>query len=369
MPLDPQPPPLPNKAPRATIQNLHKAIYDIKLPKSTSAKSCSVPLEDWNTIRSLAASLVQQPGNSANSDSARISSLSTKLDSLASKLDTLASQIPQTTPTPGSKRRAISGSRNLICPRDCTPLAWQHFLQILRFCRATSAPSHVPHDTTCDILLTPRDRQNKAFSTETHFAIQQQFNALMVRLGLKYTPAWAEGQEVDAVPSARAVAKYRNSDIRLTVQSSAEVDYLRRHTDSWLPAFSSQLELRSPTFAVVMHRVPTDFEIGTTVYDFDTDRWENDVNELADANAGHLEADYLARVHWIGRKSSDQVRKLKKHSSLVLHFTSARAANQCIVNKLALHGHLHHTEKYRPQPLQCFHCYRFGHIASQCKHS
>ncbi|KAJ6623330.1 hypothetical protein B0H10DRAFT_1725190, partial [Mycena sp. CBHHK59/15] len=355
MPLDPQPPPPPNKAPRATIQNLHKAIYDIKLPKSTSAKSCSVPLEDWNTIRSLAASLVQQPGHSANSDSARISSLSTKLDSLASKLDTLAQTVTVTqrdcrvltTPTPGS-----TSSKSYASVAASHP--------------ATSAPSHVPRDTTCDILLTPRDRQNKAFSTETHFAIQQQFNALMVRLGLKYTPAWAEGQEVDAVPSARAVAKYRKGDIRLTVQSSAEVDYLRRNTDSWLPAFSSQLELRSPTFAVVMHRVPTDFEIGTGVYDFDTDRWENDVNELADANAGHLEADYLARAHWIGRKSSDQVRKLKKHSSLVLHFTSARAANQCIVNKLALHGHLHRTEKYRPQPLQCFHCYRFGHIASQC---
>ncbi|KAJ7870530.1 hypothetical protein B0H13DRAFT_2552603, partial [Mycena leptocephala] len=68
------------------------------------------------------------------------------------------------------------------------------------------------------------------------------------------------------------------------------------------------------------------------------------------------------------RQTGEDLQKAKQHSSLVLHFTSAESANRCIMHKLALRGHLHRTEKYCPRPLQCFNCYRFGHIASQCKH-
>ncbi|KAK6988264.1 hypothetical protein R3P38DRAFT_2573475, partial [Favolaschia claudopus] len=57
-------------------------------------------------------------------------------------------------------------------------------------------------------------------------------------------------------------------------------------------------------------------------------------------------------------------------SSLVLYFDDADVANACtcysIGERLALEGFLHRVEKYRPRPSQCFKCFRFGHIASQC---
>ncbi|KAJ7929488.1 hypothetical protein B0H13DRAFT_1596226 [Mycena leptocephala] len=76
----------------------------------------------------------------------------------------------------------------------------------------------------------------------------------------------------------------------------------------------------------------------------------------------------VARVQWIGRRSADELRTAKRHSSLVVHFRNAEAANRAITFGLALGGHLHRTEKYSPQPVQCFNCYSFGHIVSQCKY-
>ncbi|KAJ7756654.1 hypothetical protein B0H16DRAFT_1721717 [Mycena metata] len=173
--------------------------------------------------------------------------------------------------------------------------------------------------------------------------------------------------EFGSTPSACAVAKIRNGDIRLTVAEASDVNLLREHSEAWLPAFSSLLKLHSPSYAIVMHRVPTDFEVGKGVFTEDDDSWENDIRELGEAN--EIESGTLVRVHWIGRRSSEQVRKTKKFLSLVLHFNDPSVANYFLANRLALHGHLHRTEKYCSQPLQCFNCHRFGHIAAQCKRS
>ncbi|KAJ6624198.1 hypothetical protein B0H10DRAFT_2212928 [Mycena sp. CBHHK59/15] len=293
MPVDPLPPPQPQAAHPPTLQDLHKVIYSIKLPKSTTAKSCSVPLDDWNTIRSLVATLLQKPGTPANPDtSARISSLSTKLDALASKLDSISSQIPQSTPTSGS-----------IPPKTYASAAASH--------PATSLAHHAPRDTSRDVILTPKDRRNKVFANETHHAIQQQLNTFIT--------GSSRMNEYFEVPFVRAAAKYRNGDIRLTLQSSSAADLLMEEADHWLPAFSSLLQLRIPSFPVVMHRVPTDFNVGSGLPDSE----ENDVAELVKANRIHMHAGDLAKVHWIGRRPSDVLQKAKLHSSLVLHFTNA----------------------------------------------
>ncbi|KAJ6518568.1 hypothetical protein DFH09DRAFT_1331807 [Mycena vulgaris] len=142
------------------------------------------------------------------------------------------------------------------------------------------------------------------------------------------------------MPLVRAVTKYRNGDIRLTFHSAWAASVLTEEAEHWLPVFSSFLQLRAPTFLVVMHRVSTDFEVGTGLPNDDDSERDNNIPELV----------------------------AKKHSSLVVHFSDVAAANRAVTRELALHGHLHRTEKHSPQPMQCFNCYSFGHIASQCKH-
>ncbi|KAJ7728906.1 hypothetical protein B0H16DRAFT_233196 [Mycena metata] len=331
MPLDPLPPPPPQVAQPPTLHDLYKAIYSVEVPKSNTATSCSVPLDNWNVIRSLAAALLQKPETPADLDT----SISTKLDALASKLDSISSQIPQPTPTSGS-----------ILHKTYTSVAASH------------PATYTARERSCDVILTPKDRLNKVFTIETPHAIQQQLNTVIMgspRLN-KHTQ----------VPFVRATAKHRNGDIRLTLQSSHAAALLMEEVDHWLPTFSSLLQLRTLTFPIIMHRVPTSFNIGSGLPSH-ADEWESDIAVLVKANETYMNTGDLARVHWISRQTSDELRKAKQHSSLVLHFKSADAANKCITHKLALYGHLHRTEKYYPQP-QCFNCYCFGHTASQCRH-
>ncbi|KAJ7156743.1 hypothetical protein C8R46DRAFT_1004503 [Mycena filopes] len=337
MPLDPLPPPPPHAAQSPSLQDLHKAIHAVKLPKSNISRTCLVPLEDWKTIRSLVAALLQIPSPPANSDTSDgISSLSSKLDALVARLDSIAPQNPQTSPTSG-------------------PLPPKSYASVAALPSATSpAHSHAPRNTTCDITLTPKDRRHKAFANETHHAIQQQLNA--------FISGSARLNEYAEVPFVRAAAKHHNGDVRLTLQSTHAARLLSAEADYWLPAFSSLLCLRTPTFPVVMHRVPTDFEVGGGALDGE-DEQDNDILHITEANKAHVGFGDLNRVHWIGRRTGDDLRKVKKHSSLVLHFTSPEAANKCIEHRLALHGHLHRTEKYREvllttssdKELLCFH--------------
>ncbi|KAI5892969.1 uncharacterized protein SCHCODRAFT_01041471, partial [Schizophyllum commune H4-8] len=60
-------------------------------------------------------------------------------------------------------------------------------------------------------------------------------------------------------------------------------------------------------------------------------------------------------------------RSSKVHASVVLYFSDPDVADECISRKISWQGTLLRTEKYRPQPIQCYNCFRFGHIASHCR--
>ncbi|KAJ6624006.1 hypothetical protein B0H10DRAFT_2213057 [Mycena sp. CBHHK59/15] len=132
--------------------------------------------------------------------------------------------------------------------------------------------SRVPHDTSRDIILTPKDRRNKVLANKTHHAIQQQLNTFV-------TESRRLNQYSD-MPLVRAVTKYRNGDIHLTFHSTWAASVLTEEAEHWLPVFSSFLQLRAPTFPIVMHRVSTDFEVGTGLPNDDDSERDNNIAEL-----------------------------------------------------------------------------------------
>jgi hypothetical protein len=154
MPVNPEPPSSSKTLPRATIQSLHKLIYDISLPKSSVAKQCSVPLETIHAIRHVVSQLVQPPATSSSNDS-RLDKLSSKIDALTAKFETN----PSYASVVQSSSTASSSSQS---PPHTT--------------RKLPTLSSAPRDTSCDLTLCPKDRRSPAFASETCLDILTQFN-------------------------------------------------------------------------------------------------------------------------------------------------------------------------------------------------
>ena len=334
MPLEPQPPPLaPPSALLTTLTILHKLIFDIQLPKTKSAKTCAVPLDTLNTLRSLSATLVKHPAPSASG----LAQLSSKIDTLTSKLDSL----PHLKPLYASVTHSASPT-----PTQTHPLP--------AFTNATAAHARsaavAPRNTSLDLTLTPKDRRSPAFPNQSPSDILVQFNTLMVSLDYPY----GEGM-------GHAVAKHRNGNIRLVLSNSDALEHLQANLDQWIPAFSTLLSAQQLAYAIVVHRVPTTFNPDVNGPDVECLIKEND--------AWIYQDNPFTRTHWISRRPPDQLRAMKAHSSLVLHCISAEQADALMKGRIAIEGTLHHTEKYRPHPPQCYNCFRFGHIAALCKHA
>ncbi|KAF9001457.1 hypothetical protein BDZ89DRAFT_1146719 [Hymenopellis radicata] len=114
---------------------------------------------------------------------------------------------------------------------------------------------------------------------------------------------------------ARAVAKHRNGNLRLTLDEPANVQTLLETRDSWLPAFSHLLTIHSPTYAIIVHCVPTALDIDgyARPYDLCPDSFGSPgVDELFKTNKD-FDCSELTRIHWISPKT----RTTKKFSSLL----------------------------------------------------
>lgn len=333
--MPPPPPPPDDPSPRAALHQLHSILNAIELPKSKTAKVCSVNLDSLLNARSIAKNLAEK--YPALPDQ-RYTELASKLDSLASSISKIQSLKPTYASVTAPNNPISNSSPPLSLPAGTFP-------------RPTKR-----RNTDFDITFTTKDPNHRAFLHDSPSDIKAQFNKLMI--GMEF----ARSRD-DPMISCHAIAKHRNGDIRITLHSKEDMEYLRDNISKWLPAFSSQLKLRERTYAVAMHHVPTSFTLG------DSEDWEDDVRELQSDNEFAIPGihDCLVKAHWVSRLPIKRLRELKTHSTLVLHFSDPATANQCINQHLVLNGRFHRTEKYRPQPTQCFNCHRFGHLAIQCK--
>jgi hypothetical protein len=236
MPLPPQLPTLQHKPPLATIQNLHKLIYEIPLPKTPNAKQCTIPLNTIHDLCSIAAILVQQnlrPQNLGHSgseaDTSTLKAISSQLEALTTKINTLSS--PYTPPPPSRTFADILKTPAPVESANTAALA--------------AYPLRPQRNTKCDLVLSPINSQSPAFQSVTPANIKAQFNTLLEKLQLC--------EDWETQPSAAAIAKHRNSNICITLQTPDEAKQLQEAHTEWLPAFSPLLQLRTPSFAVIIH--------------------------------------------------------------------------------------------------------------------
>lgn len=208
-------------------KQLHKAVFAITLPKTSTARTCTVLLTALHTIRKLLDELVVQPQQTPPDP--RVTELSSKIDALADKLDTLAATQPTSY---AAIVRCSTPSRQHTCsPPKASPIVPRAPVH------PPQAPSHpaVARDTSLDVVLIPKDSRCPAFIGDSPAVVLARFNELMLTTKPLGYPV-----------SARAIARLRNGNLRLTLNQEGAADDLTDKQALWLPDFSPLGEWGDP---------------------------------------------------------------------------------------------------------------------------
>lgn len=159
--------------------------------------------------------------------------------------------------------------------------------------------------------------------------------------------------------SIKVVAAYqlKSGDTQIFTSTTTEARQLKEHK-GWLKGLGEQAELIMPTYGVIVHGIST-----------------NSINiKDQKATIQHMLADNytvipraeITYVGWLTKEAS-----LKRASSIVVEFADPEMANAIIYAGMAWDGHIHQCQLYDRacRVKQCFRCYHYGHIGTQCNAS
>ncbi|KIJ39527.1 hypothetical protein M422DRAFT_174996 [Sphaerobolus stellatus SS14] len=163
----------------------------------------------------------------------------------------------------------------------------------------------------------------------------------------------------DIGPNIRAAGRHRSGDIWLQCATEEDRDFLIKNAPTWLPEFSPGLRLSIPTYPVVIHGFPTEF---------DPSRDSDDISNLLKCNEDIIShPSSLQHAEFISCKNPENIQSTKTHSSLILYLTDLAIANKCIDKQIVSDGNMYRTAKFVHQPPQCYNCHRYRHFARDCR--
>lgn len=151
-----------------------------------------------------------------------------------------------------------------------------------------------------------------------------------------------------------AAHQLKSGDIQIFASTTAEAAQLKQNP-GWVKGLGVHAELVVPTYGVIVHGIPT-----------------NSINiKDQDATIQRMLADNYtviphAKISYIGWLTKEAT--LKRASSIVVEFTDPEMANAIIYAGMAWEGQIHQCQLYDRacRVKQCFRCYNYGHIGTQC---
>jgi len=162
-----------------------------------------------------------------------------------------------------------------------------------------------------------------------------------------------------ATRSVKVVAanQLKSGDIQIFTSSAAEAIQLKENK-GWIKGLGEQAELVVPTYGVIAHGIPTN-SINIKDQKATTQR-------IVAENYTVIPNAEIPYVGWLTKESS-----LKQASSIVIEFTDPEKANAAIYAGMVWDGHIHQCQLYDRacRVKQCFRCYHYGHIGTQCNAS
>ena len=151
-----------------------------------------------------------------------------------------------------------------------------------------------------------------------------------------------------------AAHQLKSGDIQAFMSTAAEVDLLQKE-QGWLRGLGENAELVQPTFGVIVHGVATN--------SMNMKEQESIVEQILADNYTVIPKAEISHIGWLTREST-----FKRASSIVVEFKDPAAANAVIYAGMVWNGQIHQCQLYdRTCRLkQCFRCYNYGHIGTQC---
>jgi len=160
------------------------------------------------------------------------------------------------------------------------------------------------------------------------------------------------------IPKIHGVNKLSNDTYRFHCESKEDPQLLKEM--DWSSIFSGAMVYKRK-YGLVIHGVPKKDLDPTTTEENDTSE-----HEIEEENASrNLHVEKITPL----RRSQKHLNRIAAHHSIVIFTNSAEEADECIRQGMFIKRRFYSPEKYTPQHniTQCFKCYKFGHLAKQCK--
>ena len=177
-----------------------------------------------------------------------------------------------------------------------------------------------------------------------------------------HSPAWVRQQVTASIQNnagtkmVKVVAAYqlKSGDIQIFTSTTAEAAKLKENS-GWLGGLGEHAQVVVPTYGVIVHGIPTN--------SINVNDQTATIEQILADNHTVIPHAKISHMGWLTKEET-----LKRASSIVVEFTDPRMANATIYAGLAWEGQIHQCQLYDRacRIKQCFRCYNYGHITTQC---
>jgi hypothetical protein len=154
-----------------------------------------------------------------------------------------------------------------------------------------------------------------------------------------------------------AAHQLKSGDIQIFTSTTAEATQLKENRE-WISGLGEHAELVTQSYGVVVHGISTS---SINIKD-----QKATIQQILADNHTVIPKAEISFIGWLTKEYA-----LKRASSIVVEFTDPEMANAIIYAGMAWDGHIHQCQLYDRacRVKQCFRCYNYGHIGTQCSAS
>ena len=214
----------------------------------------------------------------------------------------------------------------------------------------------VPQDTrTTKAQSTVTTYKDRAITVKLkdHGIAQRFRNLSAARIRHQVETAIHDNTEIRLVKIV-AAHQLKSGDVQIYTSSIAEATKLKENR-SWIRGLGEHAELVVPTYGVIVHGISTN---SINIKD-----QKATIQQIIADNYTVIPKAEISYVGWLTKESP-----LKRASSVVVEFTDPEMANAIIYAGMVWDGQIHICQLYDRacRVKQCFRCYKYGHIGTQC---